>query len=918
MVHEGEAERKDYYGIIRESLNKNVSIIEMFTMGNLNTVVKREDFDVSLDEEEDILTIQFKNDKQLYQSLYVYRVIVKAEGYNNSYVDVILYFNSPDIKTEWQQEGDRNWLRNISKITLIDKQLNNYEVRNINLKEEDDKKNDYDGSYKTNPNKYYSLDIDKLTLRIESKYIHRTESWSIEFEAKGYENSEADFYVNDGDRDPFGRLKVPQLKAEFLTKGDYSLRLTAPDDSMHSILRVYERRGVVYAPDVIFYNLTDNTVRELEVGEDEDFYGDYEGGGYYIDIFAKNFESGKEYRIVLQSYWSPSAVVKVTSPDKMPELKKEEIKVDNITFGSPIVIESTREYIENVTSVVITDERGFDIRLTEDHFYINDGALSLGFKTAINNEELKRHYGSFSIEVEARGYQKQVKKFVVKLSNVEGKVYPQPTEGRIEIGFTSDNSPAYSYPDTVEGVMSSIYIQDRLLLDGENTVIISSSRYTDIELKFEYNNEKLREEKAELLASLAERSLAERLSQEEVQNFKDRVDDAKTLRELRTAGIDIKVAILGLEKQAQTLKNEYIKQIEGSQLDKASKEELKKEVLGLSKLDELKDFEDKLTARIEQLVDENTLKKAKEEIREAIEASSLSAALKEALKTELEKTTKETVETFATKVKQAIAEDVQNKLDEKLSKERDRDGSTKHTNSGGSSYYEYTGLASSNNKTSTGDKKEGTVGKTDKEEKIEEDETPKSALTPKELPFKDLKDLKDSKAFASIAYVFERGIMRGTAADTFSPELKLNRATIVMILYNIAGEKPKAKHTFQDVKAGMWYEDAISWASENKIVQGRGDGKFYPEDLINRQELATILQNYAIYKGYTVTKTDKAKSYADYEATPNWARDAISFAVDMGLLPFDTEGKELKARAEITREDATVFIHRFLEKLEEK
>lgn len=38
MVHEGEAERKDYYGIIRESLNKNVSIIEMFTMGNLNTV----------------------------------------------------------------------------------------------------------------------------------------------------------------------------------------------------------------------------------------------------------------------------------------------------------------------------------------------------------------------------------------------------------------------------------------------------------------------------------------------------------------------------------------------------------------------------------------------------------------------------------------------------------------------------------------------------------------------------------------------------------------------------------------------------------------------------------------------------------------------------------------------------------------
>ena len=58
----------------------------------------------------------------------------------------------------------------------------------------------------------------------------------------------------------------------------------------------------------------------------------------------------------------------------------------------------------------------------------------------------------------------------------------------------------------------------------------------------------------------------------------------------------------------------------------------------------------------------------------------------------------------------------------------------------------------------------------------------------------------------------------------------------------------QTKATFEDVKSGDWYYDAINWAAENGIVEGYSADAFGPNDPITREQMAAILYRYADYK----------------------------------------------------------------------
>lgn len=49
---------------------------------------------------------------------------------------------------------------------------------------------------------------------------------------------------------------------------------------------------------------------------------------------------------------------------------------------------------------------------------------------------------------------------------------------------------------------------------------------------------------------------------------------------------------------------------------------------------------------------------------------------------------------------------------------------------------------------------------------------------------------------------------------------------------------------FLDVDYKAYYGNATSWASTNGIVNGYGNGKFGPNDIVTRAQLVTILERY--------------------------------------------------------------------------
>lgn len=97
-----------------------------------------------------------------------------------------------------------------------------------------------------------------------------------------------------------------------------------------------------------------------------------------------------------------------------------------------------------------------------------------------------------------------------------------------------------------------------------------------------------------------------------------------------------------------------------------------------------------------------------------------------------------------------------------------------------------------------------------------------------------------------VQYAYDNGLMVGMDDATFGPNLPMSRAMLAQILYNQAGTPAvSGKDAFTDVKKDAWYYDAVQWASQQGIVAGVGHGKYAPESNITREQFARILHQHA-------------------------------------------------------------------------
>ena len=181
---------------------------------------------------------------------------------------------------------------------------------------------------------------------------------------------------------------------------------------------------------------------------------------------------------------------------------------------------------------------------------------------------------------------------------------------------------------------------------------------------------------------------------------------------------------------------------------------------------------------------------------------------------------------------------------------------------------------------------------------------------PSDLPFTDVST--SDWFYDAVAYVYENGLMGGTSANQFSPNVTTTRSMIVTILHRLEGEPAASTSTFTDVAAGQWYTDAVAWASANRIVEGYGNGRFGPNDTITREQMATILYRYAQSKGYDVGGTGDLGGYSDASQVSDWARTAMGWANAQGLITGNT-ATTLNPTGSATRAEAATILMRFVE-----
>lgn len=168
--------------------------------------------------------------------------------------------------------------------------------------------------------------------------------------------------------------------------------------------------------------------------------------------------------------------------------------------------------------------------------------------------------------------------------------------------------------------------------------------------------------------------------------------------------------------------------------------------------------------------------------------------------------------------------------------------------------------------------------------------------------------------YSDVMFVFGNKIMTGTGESKFSPDTTLNRAMMVTILHRIDGDSSVyEKVIFNDVEKNSWYENAVNWGYENKIVTGTSKNTFAPMDNLTREQLCVMLYNYTMYIG-SKTEFADVSVYSDNNIVSDWAKDAVSWAVQEKIVT-GKGNNTLAPKDSATRAETAAVIRRYIEKL---
>ena len=98
----------------------------------------------------------------------------------------------------------------------------------------------------------------------------------------------------------------------------------------------------------------------------------------------------------------------------------------------------------------------------------------------------------------------------------------------------------------------------------------------------------------------------------------------------------------------------------------------------------------------------------------------------------------------------------------------------------------------------------------------------------------------------AVRWMVHVGLTTGTSQNTFEPDREVTRGETVTFLWRLAGRPgPEGEPLeFSDVAPGVFYADAVAWASSTGITTGMGSGTFGGEVSVTRAQVATFLHRF--------------------------------------------------------------------------
>lgn len=172
------------------------------------------------------------------------------------------------------------------------------------------------------------------------------------------------------------------------------------------------------------------------------------------------------------------------------------------------------------------------------------------------------------------------------------------------------------------------------------------------------------------------------------------------------------------------------------------------------------------------------------------------------------------------------------------------------------------------------------------------------------FPFADV--AQDRWSYPYVKTLSDRGTVQGVSANTFAPEGQLTRGQLVTLLGRMAGVRASdyPHCAFSDVADGAYYAPYIEWARRVNIVSGVGENHFAPDAAATREQLAVIVDYFALQQGIlTIGAAVGSLPFTDAAAVSPWARDAVAQLQREGVLS-GYPNSAFRPQNFVTREEA--------------
>jgi hypothetical protein len=119
---------------------------------------------------------------------------------------------------------------------------------------------------------------------------------------------------------------------------------------------------------------------------------------------------------------------------------------------------------------------------------------------------------------------------------------------------------------------------------------------------------------------------------------------------------------------------------------------------------------------------------------------------------------------------------------------------------------------------------------------------------------------------------------------------------------------------FNDVPETAYYYPYVQWAFSNGIAAAAGENSFSPERAITREEICSMLANYAALKNYQLRPALPAQSFTDGASIDPAYTDAVSKLYRASVLTGYPDGS-VRPAGSATRAEVSALLMRFIDAL---